>query len=263
MSVTRVPSLSHLEVIRTANSATLDLSALRWIDPLHLTGVAAIVHAVAARGERIRVLLPKGRDPFLYAARMRLGLALTAADVPHNLPRVRERRREDDLLELTEITNEDVARKLAALVSKRVRVRDGGAASALYSCVFEMANNAAEHSGATGFVAAQTLPRAGVVRFAIADAGTGLLGTLRSRDATDDHDATRKALSGVSSLDEPGRGQGFRTTLDEVTRHAGHLDVASGAALTRARSGQIRALPNRTRFEGTLVVGTLQLADAR
>lgn len=260
----RPPDVGHLRIHDGATGPRVDISRVRWIDPFHLAGLAAIAHGAAGRGQTLEVALPETGDQRLYAARMRLGRTLTDAGVHHDLPRVNERRREDDLLEVHAIADEDGAARLARLVLMRVRRRSdrgaAGADAALHAGVFEMADNVVRHAGCIGFVAAQVLPRAGVVRFAIADSGLGLLGTLRSRGATDHHDAARKALSGVSRFADPGHGQGLRTTVDDVSRRGGRLDVASGDALTHARSGIIRSLSARAAYRGTLVVGSLDLA---
>ena len=137
------------------------------------------------------------------------------------------------------------------------------ASDVLFSCVAEMALTVADHAGAVGYVAAQTLPQAGAVKFAVADAGRGLRATLSVRGAGSDDEAVQMALSGWSRLDAPGRGTGLPTTLRELTALEGSMFLLSGeAAVTASGGGRVRE-PVEVSFPGTLVQGVLRLPGRR
>jgi hypothetical protein len=255
----RPPGLAGLACRDTRGEHVLDLTARSWVEPAQLAA-ATLAHAHAAADLPLRVLSPRGADPHHYAGRMHLGRVLDGLGVEHDLPTgVLEHDRQADLLEVRPVRSEDDARALAALVATKVRPDSAPASDVLFSCVAEMALNVADHAGAVGYVAAQTLPQVGAIKFAVADAGRGLRATLSVRGAGSDDEAVRMALSGLSRLDAPGRGTGLPTTLRELTALEGSMFLLSGeAAVTASGSGRVRA-PVEAPFPGTLVQGVLRL----
>lgn len=233
------------------DAATVDLRHVTWFDPLLLVAVASMAHGAYRRGRRFRLRGPADPDRASYAARMRLGHTLDRLGADHDLPRVSERDRRGELLEVSMLAGPADVRDLAALVHDKVRDADRIAAAALYQSLCEIGGNVPEHSGTQGFMAAQTLRHAGQVRFAVADSGVGLLGTLRGRGAVDDEHALTLALSGVSSLPGPERGQGLSSTLHLVSELGGSVALASGQAAVVA-SG-----PGRHRLSAPAFTGTL------
>ena len=252
-----LPELSLTPLRSRAVAGVLEVD-LRdgWLQPAHLVGVAALAQACAG-ALRLRV----GPTRTSYAARMHLGVVLSALGAQHELPSVPERARERDLLEVTPLTSADGTRRLAELVRGKVAERDERAADALYECLTELGANVQEHSGTTGFAAAQTLVRRREVLFAVADSGRGLAGTLASRGARTDAQALQLALRGVSRLDAPDRGLGLRTMTGLVDRLGGSLALVSGAASAVAAGPDEQHREARTPFAGTLVQGRISLAD--
>jgi len=242
----------------------LDLSTRSWVDPAHLVAAASVAHAHAVADVPLRVLSPRGADQHRYAGRMHLGRVLDALGVEHDVPTsVRELDRREDLLEVRPVRSEDDARALAELVAAKVRPESCLASDVLYSCVVEMALNVADHAGAVGYVAAQTLPQVGAIKFAVADAGAGLRATLSVRGATTDGEAVQMALSGRSRLDDPGRGTGLPTTLRELTALEGSMFLLSGTAAVTAAGARRLPDPVDVPFPGTLVQGVLRLPGRR
>jgi hypothetical protein len=204
-----------------------------FLEPKHLAGLAAAAHRLRRRGP-VRVHGPRESEKAHYAARMRVGRALDAVGVRHDLARVQERDRSGELLEVTLLRTADDARRLAALVHAKVAPTDAQAAEALWEGLTELGENVQDHAAAgardsSGFCAAQTMPTNGDVLFAVADSGVGLLSTLLRRGARNDREAIVMALAGTSRLDDAGRGRGLRTTLDMVSGLGGHLYVGVGA----------------------------------
>jgi hypothetical protein len=258
------PGLAGLACRDTRGQHVLDLTTRSWVDPAHLVAAATLAHAHAAADLPLRVLSPRGADPHHYAGRMHLGRVLDGLGVEHDLPTgVLEHDRHADLLEVRAVHSEDDARALAALVATKVRPDSAPASDVLFSCVAEIALNVADHAGAVGYVAAQTLPQVGAIKFAVADAGRGLRATLSVRGASSDDEALRMALSGFSRLDAPGRGTGLPTTLRELTALEGSMFLLSGrAAVTASGSGRVRERVEAS-FPGTLVQGVLRLPGRR
>ncbi len=252
------PSLGHLVCRPDATGVhVVDLSRCRWIDPAQLVGTAAIARRHAAAGLALRVLGPVREAQRRYATRLHLGQVLTALDVEHDLVDVDELDRRRDLLEVRHVATEDDARALGELVHARAARDDRGAAQALFAGVVEMALNVADHSGTVGYVAAQTLPSSGWVRFAVADGGVGLLDTLTGRGARTHRQALHLALDGTSRFTDPSRGAGLSGTVREVGRRRGFLYVASGTAAVRASATARDDRRLRAAFPGTLVEGVV------
>ncbi|MEJ5913546.1 hypothetical protein [Pseudokineococcus sp. 1T1Z-3] len=250
----RAPAMGHLTCRRDGATHVLDLSGCRWVDPAHLVGVAAVAARHAGAGTPLRVLGPSQPDQRRYAVRMHLGRVLDDLGVPHDLTeQVRHLDRARDLLEVRRVVTEEDAVVLARLVHDRTAAGDPVAAQALFTGVAELAANVADHAQADGYVAAQVLPVAGYVRFAVADAGLGLRRTLTGRGARGSLHALHLALDGTSRLDDPTRGVGLVTVADEVGRLRGSLFLASGTAAVRvSRDDGDRGRRPATRAGSTL-----------
>ncbi len=253
------PQLRRLIPTARGAGAVIDLSWLRWIDPAHLAATAALAHGSVRAGVAVAVLAPADPDLRSYAARMRLGYVLTGIGVGHDLPVVAERDRRADLLEVRPVSTETDACDLAALLAGKVRADSATASSALYACVAEVALNVAEHAGAVGYLAAQTIPSTGTIRFAVADSGRGMLSTLAPRGARSHRQALRLALSGRSRFADPDRGTGLPTTRRELIRLRGSLFIASGAASVLVTGSGERIGTIRPAYDGTLVQGVLRV----
>jgi hypothetical protein len=241
----------------------LDLSGVSWLDPLHLVGAAAIAELAAARGSRLRLRGLRG-NPAGYASRMHLGAIVEHFGGSHDLPEsARELDRSDSLLEVTELATGSDVRQLSGLVYDRIAGHDAEIAHALHTALAEIGANVCEHSGTVGFMAAQTLPSQAVLRFAVADAGVGLLGTLVSQGAEDDRMAILMALSGTSHKQGPGRGTGLPTAVSVVSRLGGEVLLASGSALATANARGRRHAQLANGFVGTIFEGWVPVGEPR
>lgn len=231
---------------------TVDLTDVRWVDPVHLVTVAAEAEAARRHGLSFRLRGPAEPDRARYAARMRLGQLVDDLGGTHDLSTVQETSGSEHLVEVARLASPADVNRLAALVHDRVAALDRDLAHALHQGVAEIGQNVCDHARSIGFVAAQTIPRRGELRFAVADPGVGLLATLRVRGAESDQMAIDYALSGVSS--RGGRGTGLPSTVRAVTRLGGYLYLASGAAasmITRQRTANSAG----NSFAGTIVEG--------
>ena len=255
--------LQPLAVRLVDGDFVLDLSGLSWLDPVHLVGAAAVAELAAARGARLRLTGLRG-NPAGYASRMHLGAIVEHFGGSHDLPvRARELNRRDSLLEVTELATGSDVRQLSGLVYDRVAGQDAEIAHALHTALAEIGSNVCEHSGTVGFMAAQTLPSQGVLRFAVADAGVGLYGTLVDQGAEDDRMAITMALSGTSRKQGPGRGTGLPTAVTVVSRLGGEVLVASGSAVATANARGRRYAELGHGFVGTLFEGWIPVSVAR
>jgi hypothetical protein len=115
---------------------------------------------------------------------------------------------------------------------------------AITESVWEMVGNALEHSGSDAMVMGQVYraerggeppDHADRVQVVIGDVGRGIRESFMAtgvREPRDDLHAINLALEYLVSsvLDDPGRGQGLSTTMEQVLALEGHMIVRSGAA---------------------------------
>jgi len=257
------PRLDRLRLLDTGDGRVLDMAGVTWLDPVHLVFAAAAAQRAAADDVPFALINLDG-ELAGYAARMRLGAVLDNYGARHQLPSARERDRRDSLHEVQAIASGQDVRRMAELIFDRVAPLDQATASALHTSVAEVGANVCEHSGVgSGFIAAQTVEGQDRLRFAIADAGVGMLGTLGPVGASDAQTAIAMALSGASSTGLAGHGKGLPSTLDAVSGVGGRIVLASGDAVTNAtRSGRTHASLTRP-FPGTLFEAQVPAARAR
>jgi hypothetical protein len=249
--------LASTHVYTRSGTRVVDLRDVRWVDPVHLVSVAAEAEAAHRDGLSFRLHGPAAPDRARYASRMRLGDVVTSLGGTHDLPAVSRTERSEHLVEVARLrTSVDVV-ELAALVHNRVAELDTNLAHALHQGVAEIGQNVCDHAQSVGFVAAQTIPRRGELRFAVADPGVGLQATLRALGASSDQQAIDLALHGVSRLGH--RGTGLPSTVRAVTRLGGYLYLASGIASMQL-TGSRQVVSAGPRFAGTLVEGRVPTA---
>jgi hypothetical protein len=239
--------------VHTRNGTrVVDLRDVAWVDPVHLVTVAAVAEAAHRDGLAFRLRGPSAPERARYAARMRLGDVVTALGGQHDLPDTTRTERSDHLVEVARLTTPTDVHQLAALVHNRVAELNPELAHALHQGVAEMGENVCDHAQSVGYVAAQTIPRRGELRFAVADPGVGLLKTLTGQGARSDRMAIDLALAGVSRMGR--RGTGIPQTVRAVTRLGGYFYLATGDAATMITNRR-QVHSAGTRFGGTIVEG--------
>ncbi len=244
--------LSSTGVYTRAGTRVVDLREVAWVDPVHLVSVAALAEAARRDGLKFRLRAPTAPQRARYAARMRLGDVVESLGGEHDLPSVDDDSGAENLVEVAVLRAPPDVRRLAELVHERVRDLDGALAHALHQGVSEIGENVCEHARSVGYVAAQTIPRRGELRFAVADPGVGLRATLAARGADSDRGAIELALAGVSRTEHGGTG--VRQTVSAVTSLDGYFYLASGGASAMV-TGRRSTHSSGATFDGTIVEG--------
>ena len=129
--------------------------------------------------------------------------------------------------------------------------------------ITETANNARQHSGGTGYAAAQVARSEGLVRLALADNGRGILRSFQEAGlpwsrGTDDIGAIRKAIQPFISSKGGPTNEGVGLTLvNELARlaHAWLLIISGSGAWRLKPDGTTttESLPANGFFQGTLL----------
>jgi anti-sigma regulatory factor (Ser/Thr protein kinase) len=140
--------------------------------------------------------------------------------------------------------------------------------SGLEWSINELTDNVLNHSKSKsgGFVQASTYPTNGVIAFAVADSGRGILNSLKEGFPTlrTDVQAIGEAVkAGVTRNPKYGQGNGLAGSLRVATLTGGSLEVTSGQA--RILSTQDETKKNDRRdfqlYQGTLVCGQINITN--
>lgn len=137
--------------------------------------------------------------------------------------------------------------------------------SGLEWSINELTDNVLNHSESTigGFVQATTYPKEGIIAFAVADSGRGILRSLKEGfpSLRTDIQAMGEAIkAGVTRNSKFGQGNGLAGSLRVTTMTGGSFELTSGFGKLIATEQETQK-QNRTglqNYEGTLICGTLK-----
>ncbi|QWY82306.1 histidine kinase [Gordonia phage Phishy] len=260
-------SLTHVAVQRWVShdseddsNVTIDLRSAGFIDTMGLALVAAAAERGQNQGAHVEFISPVEPKVRNYMSRMHLRECLAQVGVDTDLPAVRQRALNDQLLELHRFDpteSEELADRLRDVIAAHSPSSSG--AGNFYSSVSEVLENVVEHSGVGGgWAAMQTLPRSGgtEITFAVADTGIGLRNSLSAHnDVVDDAAAVGMAFTkGVSGTGDDTRGEGLPDVYKRVRERGGILRVWSGkAAGTSRRYDSISCADAITHYPGTII----------
>jgi len=233
----------------------VDARWTRWMDPYGMLGLLALGTVAGRSGERPHLQLPAAAEVQSYLDRM--GFLEQAAEIYelHGLLRrsrqTRGGERSSDivLLEITPVRSHADVHQVVDRVHERATVLLAGqlgyprSEAMQFSVILsEVCQNIIEHSGAHGWVAAQTYSKTRqldrrVVRIAVVDVGMGFKASLASTHGTrygdrwSDATALEAAfIHGLTRFHDPGRGQGLQQIRRNVGRWRGKVSIRSGTA---------------------------------
>jgi hypothetical protein len=125
-----------------AGIAVVDLTPVTFVDAYALTGLACFIASADGDGLPVRLLLPERYDVRSWLSRMHLGDVLDAFDVQvdGSLPKVVERDRRDNLIELERFRDFHGSDRLASFIWERLQggATDGEVVNQLYEATGEL-----------------------------------------------------------------------------------------------------------------------------
>jgi len=137
--------------------------------------------------------------------------------------------------------------------------------SALEWSINELTDNVLNHSQSTvgGFVQATTYPKEGIIAFAVADAGRGILNSLKEGypSLRTDIQAMGEAIkAGVTRNPKDGQGNGLVGSLRATTMSGGSFELASGTGklVSTEEETQRQTRNDLQSFDGTIVCGQIK-----
>jgi len=251
------------------NASSCDLSKLTFIDAYGLVATACALLASLGSGDPPPLRSPVQEQVRTHLALMGFGTLLEHLGYMPDLPVTSPPERPDVLVPLERFTSDFAAEQLSHLLWENLRREaDPQVLNATLEGLWELAANAIEHSGAEAVIMGQVYRRGeppdhlNRVQVVVGDAGRGIMRSLVESGRykpRDDLEAIELALGYlVTSVDDPGRGQGLYTTMEWVTALQGKLVVRSGATKVTLESGP--AGSERVPFlDGTIVCMSLPL----
>lgn len=259
---------SSFEERLLADADQCDLSRLVFVDAFGVVATACALLAAGSEGTRPGVVLPTAEQMHEHLGRM--GFIRFLSDLGYDVSAGSEPEVHGDVVvPLRRVANIADGEQLSHLMwAQAKRWVSPQVLQALTEGLWELVANALEHSGAEAVLMGQVYRHGKPpdhddrVQIVIGDVGRGIresfLGS-GTRSPADDREAIELALEYlVSSVPDPGRGQGLTTTVEEVTALTGSVVIRSGAARVEARAGGLSAqavLP----IKGTMVGMSLPL----
>lgn len=244
-------TVSNFDDRLNPDAIVLDLTSLNFVDAYGLVATACALEVARSEAPGFRVLGPRNRKLGGHLTFMGFRHLLERFDLEGQLPEKPVADSSDVVVPLQSAKGAGGEEKLSRILWGQLRDHvDPQVLEALAEGVSEMVANALEHSGSDAQVMAQvyTTPigqppdHDNRVQVVIGDIGRGIRSSFQSTgayDAADDRAAIDHALEylATSVVDDPGRGQGLSTTMEQVAGLRGTMIVRSDTARVAIDAG--------------------------
>jgi len=229
-----------------------DLRDLTFLDAYGLVGIASALRAGLNDSPDLEVRLPVNERTRAHLTAMGFAAFLHQHGLSPSVPDQGTADVSDVVVPLRSAQVAGGDQALSHLLWEQLRAHvDPQVLEAVTEGVWEIVANAFEHSGSDAQVMAQVYRtnRGGQaphhddrVQVVVGDIGRGVHGSFQAtgvRKPTDELEAIHLALEYLvtSVPDDPGRGQGLSTTMEQVLRLEGRMIVRSGDALVAIDQG--------------------------
>lgn len=236
-------AISNFDSTLDDQSDVCDLSRLTFIDAYGLVGTACALRVALAQDPELTIVGPANRTTAAHLTTMGLRSFLEDHGRSSLLPEMEPADVSDVVVPLRSASNSGGEQALSKLLWAQLRDHvDPSVLMTISEGVWEMVANALEHSGSDALIMAQVYWRKrhgqppdhdDRVQVVIGDVGQGIRASFLAtgvRQPATDLEAINAALEYlVSSVpDDPGRGQGLSTTMEQVIGLEGRMIVRSG-----------------------------------
>lgn len=271
----RSPSLtmSNFDAQLKADLTQCDLSSLKFVDAYGLVGLACALSVGIKSSDDIKLIPPTRVSMQGHLTGMGFNDFLADLGKPQMTGVGHKADASDVVVPLRSATDSGGEQAIVKVLWEQLRDQVGPQVlEAIGEGVWEMVANALEHSGSDARVMAQVYrtDKGGTppdhddrVQVVIGDVGRGIRDSLASspvHDPKTDLEAIDLALEYLitSVHDDPGRGQGLSTTLEQVDGLGGRMVVRSGTGKLSIEGGERRA-ELVSPLRGTIVALSLPL----
>jgi hypothetical protein len=241
-------TLANFDRSLAGNAASIDLSKLRFIDAYGMVGLACSLLVALEAGDGPVVVPPDEMQVRKHLSLMGLRDLLVGAGIEPVLPAATAPERHDVVVPLAKVSGHLIAEQLSHLLWEQLRQHaEPQVLNAALEGLWELVANALEHSGAQAVVMGQVYKDGTApdhdrrVQVVIGDIGKGIRrsflesGRYQPADDAEAIDLALKYL--VTSVDDPGRGQGIFSTVEQVLELHGKLVIRSGTSKVSVDDG--------------------------
>jgi len=248
-----VPTLPHARVLTISRfdsaldpgADACDLRPLEFIDAYGLVGTACALRVALAEDPDLPVYAPSNETMGSHLSAMGFRDFLSGVGRSSSLPAEPAFDTSGVVVPLQSAADSGGAQALSQLLWEQLRSHvDPQVLGVIAEGVWEMVANALEHSGSDALIMGQVYradrggkppDHADRVQVVVGDVGRGIRGSFLAtgvRTPRDDLEAINLALQYLvtSVPDDPGRGQGLSTTMEQVIALEGRMIVRSGTA---------------------------------
>jgi len=234
--VTQVPLFFQKQ---QADRPRLDMSGAKWVGPAQMVSLAAYAQMLSFQGYAPVFVPPEDMGVANYMSRMGVRYVLEQLHIESYLPIVKANKslNQESLVELQSFSDESEITSLIEIILNRGLPLE--VVEPLCVALSEMGNNVAQHARVDfGFIAAQVTNNGNNLKFAVADSGVGVLGTLKGKGAKSHRQALEMAVAGVSEMNGTGRGQGFSAMRKAISSVGGVAHLLTGDTMATWRANQ-------------------------
>lgn len=253
-------AISQWEQRNITNCLILNFSKVKKAFANGMLGIIAIVSKLRLRGTEVTIVLPTDKNAQHFFSTTNWSNLL---DV--RLPQSQYNSRTHFVQQFTSY------QELPSLVSKFMDVvmrhieMPKDILSALEWSVNEICDNVINHSNSIsgGYLQVIAYPKNGIIAFTVADAGIGILSSLKEGlpELNDDLNGIQESIkAGVTRNKEFGQGNGLAGTLRITTMTGGSLDILSGKGrLLLSTNNATPFNSDKDGFQGTCVSGQIHI----
>lgn len=250
-----VLTISRFDAALDEDAQACDLRPLTFIDAYGLVGTACALRVAFGEDPNVPINPPSSARARSHLTAMGLRDFLSEFGRSRLLPAEPTSEALDVVVPLRGAKDSGGAQALSHLLWEQLRDRvDPQVLQALSEGVWEMVGNSLEHSGSDALIMGQVYradhggrppDHCDRVQVVIGDAGRGIRQSFLDtgvRSPTDDREAINLALEYLvtSVPNDPGRGQGLSTTMEQVVGLQGRMIVRSGIAKVSITADGIR-----------------------
>jgi hypothetical protein len=265
-------TISNFDLALTTGVETCELESLKFVDAYGLVGMANALRTAIADGKPVALSAPRRENMREHLAAMGFDEFLKEIGQPA-IGGSGAFETSDVVVPLRSASDSGGEQAVSQILWNQLREQvDPQVLAALSEGVWEMVANGLEHSGSDASVMAQVYRtyRHGIppdhddkVQVVIGDVGQGIRGSLSSSpkyQPESDIEAIDLALEYLvtSVYDDPGRGQGLSTTLEQVAGLGGKMVIRSGEGKVTIE-GEGRTSVEVPYLPGTIVALSLPL----
>jgi hypothetical protein len=243
----RAPALtiSSFDAALDERAASCNLARLKFVDAYGLVGTACAIRAGLADSPDLAVRAPTSSQARAHLTAMGFRDFLSDIGRSPSLPAGPALEASGVVVPLRSAADSGGAQQLSQMLWAQLREHvDPSVLQAIAEGVWEIVGNALEHSGSDALILGQVYRTArggrppdhdDRVQVVVGDVGRGIRESFLATGAhspRDDLEAVKLALEYLvtSVTDDPGRGQGLFTTMEQVVGLAGLMIVRSGTA---------------------------------